>query len=168
MITRVNFKSHWYFLTSQGKYLNWWQSWVPKLRILGPWHTFLQRNRAQISQSSDYFSSKLHKALGRRMLGEQVKRVQDGERRGQTCAQVDRSLGPLLPVNVVCFFVLFFGGGASWPMEFPGQGSDLSCSCGNARSLTYCAVPRTEPASQHSRDTIDPFMLQWRVQLLYF
>ena len=82
------------------------------------------------------------------MLGEQVKRVQDGERRGQTCAQVDRSLGPILPVNVVCFFVLFFGGGASWPMEFPGQGSDLSCSfdlcysCSNGRSFNLLCWAR--------------------------
>ena len=41
-------------------------------------------------------------------------------------------------------------------MEFPGQGSDPSRSCGNARSLTHCTGPGVEPVSQHSRDAINP------------
>ena len=52
-------------------------------------------------------------------------------------------------------------------MEFPGQGSDLShswndlsCSCGNAGSLTLCAGLGIEPASQCSRDAADPVVPQ--------
>ena len=47
-------------------------------------------------------------------------------------------------------------------MEFPGQGSDLSCrfslccSCSNIQSLTHCARLGSEPASQHSRDAANP------------
>ena len=47
-------------------------------------------------------------------------------------------------------------------MEFLGQGSDLSysydlsCSCGNAASLTQCAGPGMGPVSQHSQDAADP------------
>ena len=48
-------------------------------------------------------------------------------------------------------------------MEFPGQGSDLSCDCdlhhsyGNTKALTHCAGPmKNEPASQGSRVTTDP------------
>lgn len=54
-------------------------------------------------------------------------------------------------------------------MEFPGQGSDLSCigdlyhSCGNSRSLTHCAGPGIEPVSQHSRDVADPIVPQWEL-----
>ena len=46
-------------------------------------------------------------------------------------------------------------------MEFLGQGSDprrgcdIHWSCGSARSLTHYAGPRTEPASQCSRDILD-------------
>ena len=45
-------------------------------------------------------------------------------------------------------------------MEFPGQGSDPSCSCnlshscGNTRSLTHCARPGIKPASQCSQDPL--------------
>ena len=46
----------------------------------------------------------------------------------------------------IAFFFFFFSFlAAQWHMEFPGQGSDLShscglsCSCGNAGSLTHCA-----------------------------
>ena len=69
-------------------------------------HVSAEKQRAQTSQSHDYFSSN-HKAIGRRMQREQAERAQDGEgkrvsarggRRGQTCAQVDMPLGPLLPV----------------------------------------------------------------------
>ena len=54
-------------------------------------------------------------------------------------------------------------------MEFPGQGSHLSCSwtlsCswGNAGSLTHYAGPGIEPASQCSRDTTNPIGPQWEL-----
>ena len=41
-------------------------------------------------------------------------------------------------------------------MEFPGQESDPSHSCGNTQSLTHYAGPGAEPGSQGSRDTTDP------------
>ena len=47
------------------------------------------------------------------------------------------------------------------PRPGMGQGSDpscswdLSCSCGNARSLTHCARLGTEPASQRFQDAAD-------------
>ena len=51
-------------------------------------------------------------------------------------------------------------------VEFPGQGSDLSCSCtpvanytaAGARPdpLTHCARPGIEPVSWQCRDTADP------------
>ena len=60
-------------------------------------------------------------------------------------------------------------------MEFPGQGSDLSCSCdlsrscGNARSLTHCASPGIEPVSQCSPDAADltELQLELRSQSFY-
>ena len=54
----------------------------------------------------------------------------------------------------------------SQPMEFPGQGSDPSCSChlsrscGNAGSLTHCARLGNEPESQRSQDASDPVVPQ--------
>ena len=51
-------------------------------------------------------------------------------------------------------------------MEFPGQGSDLSCSqdlshnYGNGGSLTHCAGPGIQPATQHSQDATDPIESQ--------
>ena len=51
-------------------------------------------------------------------------------------------------------------------MEFPGQGSDLSCSCdlshscSNTGSLTHCARPRIEPVFQSSQDTASPIVPQ--------
>ena len=47
-------------------------------------------------------------------------------------------------------------------MEFPGQGlswshsSNLSHSCGKARSLTHGAGLGVEPVSQYSQDDTDP------------
>ena len=55
-------------------------------------------------------------------------------------------------------------------MEFPGQGSDLSCncspnhSCGNAGSPTCCASLGIEPVSQGSQDAADPVVPQWELQ----
>ena len=52
-------------------------------------------------------------------------------------------------------------------MEFPGQGSDLSCSCnlssicGNAKSVTHYARLGIKPMSHCSQDTTDP-VLQWQ------
>ena len=53
--------------------------------------------------------------------------------------------------------------------EFPGQGSDRSCSCNlchscsSVGSLTQCAGLRIETASQHSRDAADPVVPQWEL-----
>ena len=61
----------------------------------------------------------------------------------------------------VCLFVFFLFGHPRH-MELPSQGSDPSCSCnlrsrcGNAGSLTQCAQPGVEPASQGSRGAADP------------
>ena len=71
-----------------------------------------------------------------------------------------------------CFFVFWLPQGIK---EFPGQGSDpnhscnLSHSCGSARSLTRCARPGIESASQCSRDASDPIVPQQEPQskLLY-
>lgn len=43
-------------------------------------HVSAEKQRAQTSQSHDYFSSN-HKAVGRRMQREQAERAQDGEGR---------------------------------------------------------------------------------------
>ena len=59
---------------------------------------------------------------------------------------------------VFCFSLL----ATLWHMEFPGQRSDLSCGCGNARSLTHCEGPGSEPASsQCSQDAANPVVPQW-------
>ena len=57
-------------------------------------------------------------------------------------------------------------------VEFPGQGSDPSCSrcllckCSNTRSLTHCARLGIEPVPQHRRDAIDSAALQQEVPKL--
>ena len=60
--------------------------------------------------------------------------------------------------NSETFFSLFFA--ALQPVEFPGQESDLSCSCNlsrrNAGSLTHSCRARIEPASQGSQDVAHP------------
>ena len=62
----------------------------------------------------------------------------------------------------ILFIYLRFFFGHPRRMEFPGQGSDLSCSCdlchscSNMGSLTYCAGPGIEPTSQRSREATDP------------
>ena len=54
-------------------------------------------------------------------------------------------------------------------MEFPGQGSDPSCSldlsqsCGNARSITHCAEPGIKTISQHFQDTTNSTVPQWEL-----
>ena len=58
------------------------------------------------------------------------------------------------------FFFPFFG--CHGHMGFQGQesdpspGCDLCHSCGNAGSLTHCARPGIEPASQRSQDITNP------------
>ena len=60
------------------------------------------------------------------------------------------------------FCFIFSFGATLQPMEFLGQGSelshshDLSCSCGNAGSFTHCARLEIKPATQFSQDTADP------------
>ena len=59
-------------------------------------------------------------------------------------------------------------------MEFPGQGSDpshscdLSCSCGNTRSLNHCAGLGIKPASQCFQDCLNPIAPQWELFFLFF
>ena len=43
----------------------------------------------------------------------------------------------------------------------PGHSGNLSGSCRNAESLTCCAGPGIEPASQHFQDATDPTAPQW-------
>ena len=75
------------------------------------------------------------------------------------------------PIWFLVFFFSFLA--AQQHMEFPSQGLDPShscdacCSCGNAGSLTHCAWPGTEPASQCSRDTTSPIVLQGNSWLIY-
>ena len=45
-------------------------------------------------------------------------------------------------------------------MEFLGQGSDLSCSCSDAGSLTHCARPGIQLISQQFQDTASPLAPQ--------
>ena len=67
------------------------------------------------------------------------------------------------------FIYLFLA--APWHVEFPGQGSDLSCrcnlscSCSNARSLIPCAGLGIEPVSQGSQDATNPDAPQWELQI---
>ena len=69
----------------------------------------------------------------------------------------------------ICYLLVFFLA-VPQHMEFPGQGSDLSrgynlrCRFSNARSLTLCAGPGTQPESQHSRDASDPIVPQQEFQ----
>ena len=59
--------------------------------------------------------------------------------------------------RILLFVCLFLP--STWHMELLGQESDpshsihLRCSCDNIKSLTNCAGPGIEPASQHSQDT---------------
>ena len=64
-------------------------------------------------------------------------------------------------MTTISLFLFLF-----WPphghMELPRQGlgsnpsCNLSCSWGNTRSLTHCAWPGSQHASQRSQDTADP------------
>ena len=73
------------------------------------------------------------------------------------------------------YFSIFFSLLAALQhMELLGQGLDpssslnLSCSCGNARSLTHYARPTIKPVSQCSQDTANPIAPQQELQYLYF
>lgn len=54
-------------------------------------------------------------------------------------------------------------------MEFPGQGSDGSCSChlrhswGNTESSTHCVRLGIELVSQRFQGTADPTAAQWKL-----
>ena len=60
-----------------------------------------------------------------------------------------------------------------WHMEFPDHGSDpsrshdLCHSCASPGSLTHCAGPGMEPASQGSQDTTDPVAPQRELPTLF-
>ena len=72
----------------------------------------------------------------------------------------------------LCFCFIFSFGATLQPMEFLGQGSelshshDLSCSCGNAGSFTHCARLEIKPATQFSQDTADPVAPQRELHFL--
>ena len=57
-----------------------------------------------------------------------------------------------------------------WQIGFPGQGSDLSCSCHlgcschKAWPLTHCAGPGIKPTSWCYRDTVNPIASQKEFQ----
>ena len=67
------------------------------------------------------------------------------------------------------FFFFFFFLTTPQHMEFPGQGSDLSCSCNlscsTAGSLTHCARPGIKPVSQGSQDSTNPVAPQQELLL---
>ena len=73
----------------------------------------------------------------------------------------------LLKIPLFPFLFIF---GLPWHMEFPGQGSDPSCSCNlshsysNAGSLTHCARLGIESVSQRFPDAANPIVLQWELQ----
>ena len=69
---------------------------------------------------------------------------------------------------VFSFFFSFFG--CPQHMEFPGQGSALSCSCdlyhscGNARSFNQlCQAGDQTYMSWHCREAADPVVPQWQL-----
>ena len=64
-------------------------------------------------------------------------------------------------------FIYFYFLATLRHMEFLGQRSDLSRSCGNTGSSTHCARPGIEPAFQCSRDVADPDALQQERLLLF-
>ena len=72
----------------------------------------------------------------------------------------------------VCLFVCFLA--TLQHTEFPGQGSDLRCSCdlcrscSNARSLTHCSGLGIEPVSQRYRDAADPIVPQQELPFYIF
>ena len=57
-------------------------------------------------------------------------------------------------MDTKAFFFLFLA--TLWHVEIPGQESDWSHSCGNARSLNHCTRLGIKPVSQCSRDTDSP------------
>ena len=48
-------------------------------------------------------------------------------------------------------------------MEFLGQGSDLSHSCGHTGSATHCAGLGIKSEPQSSQDAADPITPQWEL-----
>ena len=81
-----------------------------------------------------------------------------------------------MPVGFLMFFFYSFSFfGHPQHMEFPGQGSDPSCSCnlyhscGSAGSFN-CAGPRIKPVSWCCTDAANPFVPQWELHyvILFF
>lgn len=66
------------------------------------------------------------------------------------------------------FFGCPLANGVTGPGTRSSLSCGLSCSCGNDRSLTYCAGPRTEPVSRSSHDATDPTVPQHRELLVVF
>ena len=64
-----------------------------------------------------------------------------------------------------CVFCLFFGYPVAHGVlsQIQATVAHICHSFGNARSLTHCAGPRTELASQCSRDATDPIALQQEI-----
>ena len=82
---------------------------------------------------------------------------------------VSYTLTYILYCKVICVGFYFFFLAALQHIEFLGQGSYLShsynlcCSCSNVGSLTPCARPGIESASQHSHDAMDPIEPRWEL-----
>ena len=74
----------------------------------------------------------------------------------------------LLLIVLFYFLFLFPFLAALRHMEFLGQGSDPSRSCGNAGFLTYWAWPRVEPVSQHCQDATNSVAPQWEHHYCFF
>ena len=66
-------------------------------------------------------------------------------------------------VFATCWIFFFFFFFHPHQGSDPSQGCDLCHSCGNARSLTHCASPVIEPASQLCRDTTSSVAPQWKL-----
>ena len=71
------------------------------------------------------------------------------------------------------FFFLFWPPGGIWNSWVSDQidsrcscNCNLSCSFGNARSLTNCAGPGIKPASQYSQDAANPIAPQQELPYL--
>jgi len=73
-------------------------------------------------------------------------------------------------LSLFLFFSLFFpvAHGAPGQASDPNLGHEPSHSCSNTRSLTHCAGPDIEHASQHSQDTTNPIMPQQELPFCFY